>query len=176
MVTSNSSDVQRTGHFFDVYRQAAGGNGERRLNPHVHAPVLAFTRLVYVADSDAEARRDVRDWYFTYARNINHQWLAHGDRRLAHLLDVDEPADSEVLLAGSPETVASWLQHFVDHTGATGFFGTFTFGSMPEEASRQSLHRFAADVMPAVRAATGASASRTTGHAAAAEYHKVDIV
>src|SRR5690606_1196836 len=58
------------------------------------------------------------------------------------------------IIVGSPETVRSQVQAFVQDTGINYFVGTFAFGSLATEDVLRSLGLFAREVMPALEPST----------------------
>jgi hypothetical protein len=55
-------------------------------------------------------------------------------------------------IAGSPATVAREVSRHLEECGANYFVGQFAFGNISPNDAGESVERFAAEVMPAVRA------------------------
>jgi hypothetical protein len=56
-------------------------------------------------------------------------------------------------IAGSPKTVTAEVLRHLEECGASYFVGQFAFGDIAPADAGASVERFAAEVMPAVRAA-----------------------
>ncbi len=57
----------------------------------------------------------------------------------------------EVLIAGSPETIASHIEHLVETTNIDYFVAAFRWGDLTAEESAKSLRLFAEEVMPRLK-------------------------
>jgi alkanesulfonate monooxygenase SsuD/methylene tetrahydromethanopterin reductase-like flavin-dependent oxidoreductase (luciferase family) len=115
-------------------------------------PKLGLGRFIVVAETDeaalALARRAYPKWHdaFTYLPRMHGYAQRH-----------PRPADFDTLMAvgqgvaGSPASVATWLRHEVDETGANYIVGQFAFGDLTSAEFTRSVELFAAHVMPALQ-------------------------
>ena len=118
-----------------------------RLNGHVAAPLYGFTRQVYVAETDAQARREARAAFADFFANFNYLWALHGNDRYSSRVDFDQLVERGLILLGSPASVRAQLTHAVAAAGGNYFAGTFAFGSLSEQQILRSLDLFAREVM-----------------------------
>jgi alkanesulfonate monooxygenase SsuD/methylene tetrahydromethanopterin reductase-like flavin-dependent oxidoreductase (luciferase family) len=121
--------------------------------PGAAMPKLGLGRFIVVADHDAEAlhlaRRAYPAWHraFTYLFRLR----GHGQRH-------PRPPDWDALvacgqgIAGSPETVTTFLQSQLAETGCNYVVGQFAFGDLTREECLYSIELFRRKVMPALRA------------------------
>jgi alkanesulfonate monooxygenase SsuD/methylene tetrahydromethanopterin reductase-like flavin-dependent oxidoreductase (luciferase family) len=123
-----------------------------RLNPQVATPRLGITRLVAVADTDAEAEAIARAAHPRWKASFVKLWEAHSDPSVyerVSLLDVDVALRDEGILCGSPARVREQVARLIDITGADYVIGAFAWGDLACAQSLRSLSLFAAEVMPA---------------------------
>ncbi len=120
-----------------------------RLNGHVAAPLYGFTRQVYVAETDAQALREVRTAFADFFGNFNYLWALHGNDRYSGRVDFDRLVEQGLILVGSPATVRGQLERCMAAAGGNYFAGTFAFGSLSGDQIMRSLDLFAREVMPA---------------------------
>jgi alkanesulfonate monooxygenase SsuD/methylene tetrahydromethanopterin reductase-like flavin-dependent oxidoreductase (luciferase family) len=112
--------------------------------------LAGIVRFVVVADSDEEATRIAEPAYDRWWQSFH--WLPHfygkkpvqGDRPRTF------SAISEVGLgvAGSPDTVATYLERQIAETGSTYLVCQFAFGDQLQEQTERSTDLFARDVKP----------------------------
>ncbi|HLH90014.1 MAG TPA: LLM class flavin-dependent oxidoreductase [Xanthobacteraceae bacterium] len=115
-------------------------------------PKLGIGRFIVVAETDAAAlalaRRAYPKWHdaFTYLPRMHGYAQRH-----------PRPADFDTLMAvgqgvaGSAASVAKWLRHEVEETGANYVVGQFAFGDLTAAEFTRSVELFAKHVMPALR-------------------------
>jgi alkanesulfonate monooxygenase SsuD/methylene tetrahydromethanopterin reductase-like flavin-dependent oxidoreductase (luciferase family) len=133
--------------------------------PHAGAtmPKLGLGRFIVVADTDAEALRLARRAYPVW-----HDAFTFLFRRRGRPQSHPRPADFDALVgrgqgvAGSPATVTEFLLSQLTETGCNYVVGQFAFGDLTREECLGSIGLFAANVMPALRAASGAPNSGAT--------------
>jgi alkanesulfonate monooxygenase SsuD/methylene tetrahydromethanopterin reductase-like flavin-dependent oxidoreductase (luciferase family) len=122
-------------------------------------PKIGIGRFVVVAETDAEA--------LALARRAYPQWFAsfdHLNRRHGRVAVHQRPAEWDALagleqgIAGSPRTVADFVASQMRGTGANYFVGQLAFGDLSFGEAKDSIERFIAQVMPAVRTRAGAAA------------------
>ncbi len=132
-----------------MYREAAEkhrGNPDR-LNAHVAEPLYGHARHVYVAETDAEARRDAISALARWFDSFNHLWLR--DRGEPYWpADLEAFVEQGYLLAGSAATVRRRLQEYLPEWGGNYFLGAFAFGDLTREQCLRSLDLFARKVIP----------------------------
>jgi alkanesulfonate monooxygenase SsuD/methylene tetrahydromethanopterin reductase-like flavin-dependent oxidoreductase (luciferase family) len=125
-----------------------------RLNAHVARPRYGSIRHVVVAETDAEAHALARPALRRWFESFNHLWLTR--QGVEHYpSDVDAFIDRGHLLVGSPATVRGQVAAALEALGGNYFVGVFAFGDLPSQAALRSLHLFAREVIPAVRAGAG---------------------
>jgi alkanesulfonate monooxygenase SsuD/methylene tetrahydromethanopterin reductase-like flavin-dependent oxidoreductase (luciferase family) len=139
--------------YFDVW--------PRVLAEHGQTGKLAFAhnQLVYVAETDAEARRDAEEAAMWYVRAAAHLW-ANPDRSkipeqyqfyagisdYLNALSWDEVRD--VSLIGSPDTVAKKLRYLHEECGVDYLLLFYHFGYMDHRKVMRSIELFAREVAP----------------------------
>jgi alkanesulfonate monooxygenase SsuD/methylene tetrahydromethanopterin reductase-like flavin-dependent oxidoreductase (luciferase family) len=112
-------------------------------------PLMGLGRFVVVADSDAAAlamaRRAYPKWHesFTHLHRL-HKYAASHPRPATF----DGIVDSGQGIAGSPRTVAAFLQRQVEETGTNYVVGQFAFGDLSFAETLRSIELFAENVMP----------------------------
>ena len=124
------------------------------VHPGRALPKLGLGRFIVVAPEDAEALRIARRAYPRWHASFTHLFRLHG-RSQTH----PRPADYDTLMArgqgvaGSPATVAAFLNAQLAEAGCNYVVGQFAFGDLTLAETLRSVELFARDVMPAVRAA-----------------------
>ena len=68
-----------------------------------------------------------------------------------HMLDPDYLLEKELILIGSPDTVAKKLRRWASDGMFNTFFGEFNFGNLPEDCLLRSINLFGREVIPALR-------------------------
>jgi alkanesulfonate monooxygenase SsuD/methylene tetrahydromethanopterin reductase-like flavin-dependent oxidoreductase (luciferase family) len=132
-------------HYRANHAQQVGG--ATRLNAHVASPLVGATRHVLVADSDDEALALASTAYAEFDRSyLDRPGRAAPASTTPAIFDAAEAG----VIAGSPDSVRSILQGFIDTTGVNYFAGTFAFGDLTTDQVLRSMRLFAADVMPAL--------------------------
>lgn len=142
-----------------VYRQVLAEHTGRpnRFNGHVARPNHGFAIQIYVAETDAEARRVATEAHAIFFENFNYLWSQHGDgSRHASIAAFDNFLQQGLMTCGSPETVRATLQEYLDVTGSNYLAGVFAFGGLAEQQIMRSLHLFTTQVMPHLRSSAAA--------------------
>jgi alkanesulfonate monooxygenase SsuD/methylene tetrahydromethanopterin reductase-like flavin-dependent oxidoreductase (luciferase family) len=67
------------------------------------------------------------------------------------MLDPDYLLEHDLILLGSPETVAHKLKAWASEGSFNTFFGEFNFGTMSEQNLMNSLRLFGEHIIPALR-------------------------
>jgi alkanesulfonate monooxygenase SsuD/methylene tetrahydromethanopterin reductase-like flavin-dependent oxidoreductase (luciferase family) len=130
---------------------------------------LGWLVPIFVADTDAEARRQYEDhfWYFVrrllpginisppgYTSIRSYENILKGAKTFAlNLKSWDEVQAGEYAIVGSPDTVTERLTENLRRLGPGNLLGLFQLGTLPADATRRSLELFATEVMPKLRAA-----------------------
>ena len=152
LLTGDFISPARLKHFGAVFDEAAGqaGRGPSRGN-------FTVCRVIYVAETDAEARRDMRASYdktirWEIAHTPHHQVERIPQGGSFDDITFDYLVDTGNLVVGSPETVHRRL---LDLYGEIGGFGQVNFHAgrdyaTPEKVAR-SMRLFMAEVAPRLR-------------------------
>jgi alkanesulfonate monooxygenase SsuD/methylene tetrahydromethanopterin reductase-like flavin-dependent oxidoreductase (luciferase family) len=127
---------------------------EANWNPGVAEPTIGVTRHLYVAESDEQAIKRVRQAYSVYHQNLAHLFKKYnvafappGDPSFNG--DVDAALAMEGLIAGSPESIKRHIQKVRDEAGIDYFVGAFAWGDLTHTEVTQSMALYANEVMPA---------------------------
>jgi len=135
-------------------------------------PNIAYSTVCFVAGTDkkaieiaaADAARAYKG-FFTYSEDpaeirVKQQetaqyFIARGEPGAAeiilNLLDIDYLLAHDLVLIGSPETVAAKLRRWAEEGSFNTFFGEFNFGNIAEEDLMRSIRLFGTEVMPKLR-------------------------
>jgi alkanesulfonate monooxygenase SsuD/methylene tetrahydromethanopterin reductase-like flavin-dependent oxidoreductase (luciferase family) len=117
---------------------------------------IGVQRHIFVADTEAEARRFARPAMNAHLANLN--WLRdlHGASNLAVRLGVPRGADYEACVAdgtvisGTPEMVRAEIERQVRELGANYLLTYLFLGTMGLSDALRSLALFSSEVMPAL--------------------------
>jgi alkanesulfonate monooxygenase SsuD/methylene tetrahydromethanopterin reductase-like flavin-dependent oxidoreductase (luciferase family) len=137
---------------------------------------------IYVAETDAQARREYEPHFWYYARNLlktpaplslppGHSslstMLSMAERRLSSrpggLSTWEEVEQGGYVVVGSPETVRQRLEAYAQEVGFGTLVANFSVGNVPSELTRKSMTLFAAEVMPKLRHVNVDVLAETTG-------------
>jgi alkanesulfonate monooxygenase SsuD/methylene tetrahydromethanopterin reductase-like flavin-dependent oxidoreductase (luciferase family) len=116
-------------------------------------PLMAVCRHTYIAETDAEAERVMREAYPAWYAHFIELWRLHGAGPVTaqYTEDFDETRDRDLFVFGSPATVREQIERYLETSDTNYFVARFAFGSLTYEQSRSSLDLFAEQVMPAFR-------------------------
>lgn len=119
-------------------------------------PKMAVCRHTFVAETDAEAERIMREAYPHWYRHFVHLWKAHGGNPVvaAYTEDFDETVAKDLLVFGSPETVRAEIERYIETSETNYFVCRFAYGSLTRAQSGSALDAFVEEVMPHFRAET----------------------
>jgi alkanesulfonate monooxygenase SsuD/methylene tetrahydromethanopterin reductase-like flavin-dependent oxidoreductase (luciferase family) len=106
---------------------------------------------VFIAESDAEARKAGDAAYKVWSEHLTHLTRKHGKPDLLNVSPAS-PAAVTRLVAGSPATVTRELAQIVRESGINYLLLVFSFGDLAPERAMRSMDLFVAEVMPALRA------------------------
>jgi len=131
---------------------------------HAASPRLYLMREIYVAETDALARAEARNYLLQYWQLWNrYTQLTHGGklpesydfwRRQApmlHAMDFDEIVAQDMVILGSPETVANTIIRLASQLDLMGLAMIFKLGAMPYDMVEASMTAFGEAVMPRIR-------------------------
>ena len=125
-------------------------SAEQDWNPAVAQPTMGVSRHIYVAATDEEARARVASAYPKYSQNLLSLWHAHDEHPDPDPSvggNVEIALGAEVLVAGSPDTVAAHIAAVSDQ-GVEYFVGSFAWGDLTASESHASVQLFGREVMP----------------------------
>jgi alkanesulfonate monooxygenase SsuD/methylene tetrahydromethanopterin reductase-like flavin-dependent oxidoreductase (luciferase family) len=128
---------------------------------------LGWLVPIFVAETDAEARRQYEDhfWYFVrrllpginisppgYTSVRSYENILKGAKTFAlNLKTWEEVEEGQYAIVGSPETVTERLIQNLQRLGPGNLLGLFQLGTLPADATRRSLELFGTEVMPRLR-------------------------
>lgn len=147
---------------FDLMRDACERHG------YTADPLqLGWLVPIYVAETDAEARRQFEEhfWYFvkrllpgisisppgyTSVRSLEN--IMKGGRTFAEFLTSwEQVVEGQYAIVGSPETVVRLLTENIERLGVGNLLGLFQLGTLGPDETRRNLELFASDVAPHLR-------------------------
>ena len=117
-------------------------------------PLIGLGLFIFVADDDDTALRIARRAYPVWHESFDWLFRRHNTPLPRHQrpADFDSMAAQGRAIAGSPETVAAFLEDRLSVSSVSYLVGQHVFGDLtPAEATR-SVELFASDVMPALQA------------------------
>jgi alkanesulfonate monooxygenase SsuD/methylene tetrahydromethanopterin reductase-like flavin-dependent oxidoreductase (luciferase family) len=134
----------------DAYRAAwqAGSNTDTAM------PLMGVFRHVVVADTDEQALDIARAAYRPWRRHMAFLWEWGGVEFPVGMIYREEFDTLQTMgmgVAGTPDTVARYIETAVAQTGITYFVCDMAFGSIPYDAASRSVDLFAREVMPRFR-------------------------
>lgn len=143
-----------------VYRDAQQASG------HPLTPRLVITREIYVADTMEDARRQAEPWLKRYWQLWHRYAQLTEDGRMPAEYDAwrrraprlatmsfEELNEHGLIMIGTADYVVDRVLAHARDLDLAVLACVFKFGGMPYDMVVQSMRRFAADVMPRVRAA-----------------------
>jgi alkanesulfonate monooxygenase SsuD/methylene tetrahydromethanopterin reductase-like flavin-dependent oxidoreductase (luciferase family) len=133
-------------------------NDPGRINAHVPQPKMGLVRLVHVADTDDEARRQAKASFEFFQGNMGFLSRTYGNVaptgvRVRPMETFDGEVAEGRYLAGSPETVRRQVEDQVRRSGTNYFVSAFATGNLTTEQIMKSVSLFAEQVIPAFQAA-----------------------
>lgn len=141
---------------------------------HGHAPVprLYLMREIYVGDSDARARAEAEPYLLQYWDLWNrYTQFTRGGRLpdsydfwrkqapMLHAMNFDEIVANDMVILGSPETVAETILRIAGQLDLMGLALVFKLGALPYDMVERSMSLLGEEVMPRLRRALNASAA-----------------
>lgn len=145
---SLSSAAEVLGLYRDAFAASHGGSAAA-------VPRMSVCRHTYVAETDAEAERIMREAYPAWYRNFIELFHKHGGMpaNAQYTGDFDETREKDLLVFGSPATVRAEIERYIETIGTDYFVARFAYGSLSFDQSRAALDLFAEEVMPHFRTA-----------------------
>jgi alkanesulfonate monooxygenase SsuD/methylene tetrahydromethanopterin reductase-like flavin-dependent oxidoreductase (luciferase family) len=140
----------------DAFKEALAKRGGAA-QPKAEFPggaAIGVQRHIFVADTDAEAKRFAKPAMDAHLANLN--WLRnmHGVTGLTSRLNVPRGADYEACVAdgtvisGTPETVRAEIERQVRELGVNYLLTYLFLGTMTLNEALRSLQLFSTEVMP----------------------------
>jgi alkanesulfonate monooxygenase SsuD/methylene tetrahydromethanopterin reductase-like flavin-dependent oxidoreductase (luciferase family) len=123
-------------------------------NPGVAEPIIGVTRHIYVAPTDELAWARVAQSFPRYHDNLTSLWKKYDEPLPTDPSvggDTQFALGADLLVAGSPATVAAHIQAVNDVSGIDYFMAAFAWGDLTHEESMSSLELFTREVMPRFR-------------------------
>jgi len=119
-------------------------------------PKIGAMRQIFLAETDQQAldiaEAAYQDWY----NSITELWRKNGDASFDDFFSWEACLASETILIGSTETVKDKIQKLVEQSGINYFVGSFGWGSLTFDESRESFERFVSQVMPTIERSVAA--------------------
>src|SRR5580704_14738171 len=141
-----------------IYREVQVAHG------HAPAPRLYLMREIFVGDSDAQARAEAEPYLLQYWELWNRytQFTRGGKlpdsydfwRRQApmlHAMSFDEIVAHDMVILGSPKTVAETILRIAGQLEPMGLAMIFKLGTMPYDMVERSMTLFGEEVVPRIR-------------------------
>jgi alkanesulfonate monooxygenase SsuD/methylene tetrahydromethanopterin reductase-like flavin-dependent oxidoreductase (luciferase family) len=143
-----------------------------KANGFAGTPNIAYSTVVYVDETDQRAidvaLEDAGRAYagfFSYsddpaeirakqveAADYFEQRGDHASAQITlNILDKDYLMENELILIGSPDSVAKKLRRWAEEGSFNTFFGEFNFGNLAEDDLLRSIRLFGTEVMPRLR-------------------------
>jgi alkanesulfonate monooxygenase SsuD/methylene tetrahydromethanopterin reductase-like flavin-dependent oxidoreductase (luciferase family) len=142
----------------DAFKKALAKRGAPA-QPKAEFPggiAIGVQRHIFVADTDAEAKRFGKPAMDVHLGNLNWLRTKHGVTGLTSRLNIERGADYEAcvkdgtVIAGSPETVAAEIEKQMTALGANYLLTYLFLGTMSLPDALRSLQLFATEVMPRI--------------------------
>ena len=127
---------------------------------------LAMTQLIYIADTNEQARREFEEHYWYFSKKLlegiampvpGYMSAQSSLRMMAALGDSasattwEEVERQGLAMIGTAESIADQLCERIATLGAGRLNGQFHIGNMPDAMVRNNMAAFAEHVMPAIR-------------------------
>jgi alkanesulfonate monooxygenase SsuD/methylene tetrahydromethanopterin reductase-like flavin-dependent oxidoreductase (luciferase family) len=139
---------------------------------HAPAPRLYLMREIYVAETDAKARAEAaphllqywdlwnRYTQFTQGGKLPDSydfWRKHAP--MLHRMSFDEIIANDMVILGSPQTVANTIRRIAGELDPMGLAMIFKLGLMPHETVERSMTLFGDEVRPRIHDLLGRDTS-----------------
>ena len=115
-------------------------------------PKIGLLRFVYVDDDDERALKAARRAYLEWHRSFHYLFELHGTgpRTGPRAPDFDGVMAEGRGIAGSPQTVAKFVEEQMRRTRSNYFVGQFAFGDLTLSEMLRSIELFSQHVLPAL--------------------------
>jgi alkanesulfonate monooxygenase SsuD/methylene tetrahydromethanopterin reductase-like flavin-dependent oxidoreductase (luciferase family) len=150
--------IDQAGRDQALYREVQTAQG------HAPAPRLYLMREIYVADSDARARAEAQPYLLQYWELWNrYTQFTRGGRLpesydfwrrqapMLHAMSFEEIVANDMVILGSPETVANAVLRIAGRVDLMGLAMIFKLGAMPYDMVARSMTAFGEQVVPRIR-------------------------
>ena len=112
-------------------------------------PKIGLGRFIVLADSDKEALDIARRAYPKWRRSFYHLFKLRGGAPIHNRPpDFNQLTEAGLGIAGTPETVGTFLRSQLSDSGANYLIGQFAFGDLSLSESLRSVELFTRHVMP----------------------------
>ena len=152
--------IKTVAGFFDMYREEARKAGYEATNDQ-----LAWSNTIYVAETDAKARREAAPHMEALANNLlnmsTDMLLPPGYTSIASMKRIraakvnigsyktlDDLLDSGVVIMGSPETVRQKLAEYQELAGFNTSLTKTQFGTLSADMTRSNMDAIAEEILP----------------------------
>jgi alkanesulfonate monooxygenase SsuD/methylene tetrahydromethanopterin reductase-like flavin-dependent oxidoreductase (luciferase family) len=152
------SMVEQAGRDAALYREVQTAHG------HKPQPRLYLMREIYVGEDDAHARAEARPYLLQYWELWNrYTQLTQGGRLpdsydfwrrqapMLHAMSFEEIVAHDMVLLGSPGTVAEAILRIAGRLDLMGLAMIFKLGAMPYDMVERSMRLFGEEVVPRIR-------------------------
>jgi alkanesulfonate monooxygenase SsuD/methylene tetrahydromethanopterin reductase-like flavin-dependent oxidoreductase (luciferase family) len=166
-----------TGYFLLFPREEAAPRYRQYLSEWKAAgwlekPNIAYSTVVYVDETDqkaveialedagrayrgffprTESEAQLQEEQYKRAKLFEQRGETGAAEVMRHLCDPDWLLEHDLLLIGSPDTVARKLKEYATEGVFNTFFGEFNFGNLSEADLLRSIHLFGTEVIPQLR-------------------------
>ena len=132
----------------EVWTEVHGNSGPE--------PLVGLGLFIHVADTDAAALDAARRAYPVWHKSFNYLFVRHGQIP-SHQRppEFDQMAAEGRAVAGSPGTVAAFLDDKLAESDANYLVGQYAFGDLTLDETTRSIELFAAEIMPVLKASRG---------------------
>lgn len=155
LLIGQAERLTRQAVYAQQYRDELARTGARDV------PDIAGTRLCYVAETTAEAKRDIEDAAYIYYERFRRGPYYQAMLRAGDIVDDGHLTFEQILanieyIVGDPDDVARGLQQVIDSLGLTYLNCMIHLAGLDQPKVVRCLHLFAREVMPRLRPARGA--------------------
>ena len=160
------SPIKQVGRYLQMYRDVAQGFG------YTASPrQLGWASMVYVGDSDEAALREAGPHFevfrnrflkkplemllppgYTSRASMKAIAMAKGEQTVE--VNAKRAVEMGMFVCGSARTVRETLISYAKEIGFGNLLVMLQFGTLPADLTLRNMHRFAEEVMPAVRQAS----------------------
>jgi len=166
-----------TGYFFLFDRPSAAPRyrsylAQWRRAGWTHVPNIAYSTAIYVDETDKKALErglnhagrayrgflpatedaaELKRFQAEFAQLFEERGEPRAAETIRHLVDPEYLLANDLILVGSPDTVASKLKDWAVEGVFNTFLGEFNVGDLPEEDLLRSIRLFGTEVLPRLR-------------------------